>query len=101
MQDIKNFLNQINSAVRGEDVRDAILACLEVLNQASTNAYTLNGHPASFFATTADVENIQREISNIELDTYPQAGSSRGITSGGVYSYMTEIDNALGRILGE
>ena len=42
-KDVNYYIDQINAAVRGEDVRSAIIALLEMANSGASNAYTLNG----------------------------------------------------------
>ena len=95
MADISGYIQIIERAVRGEDVRDAILASLEALNTSESTAYTLNGHPASYFAKQSDMDKI------LPMDTEPRANSQRPVTSGGIYTYLTKLGTALDTISGE
>lgn len=95
MADIKGYTEAIISSVRGEDVRDAIIGALNALNSSESSAYRLNGHPASYFATQQDMERI------LPLDTEPRENSTRAVSSGGIYDYLTKIGDILDGINGE
>lgn len=95
MADIKGYTEVIISSVRGEDVRDAIIGALNTLNSSESSAYTLNGHPASYFAKQSDIERI------LPLDTTPTEFSTRPVSSGGLYDYMTKLIDIIDQINGE
>lgn len=95
MADISTYISTINTAIRGEDVRDAILECLKVLSSSESTAYTLNGHPASFFATQSDMDRI------LPMDEEPLEGSTRPVSSGGLYTYLTKLIEIIDGINGE
>lgn len=95
MADISGYLTTIERAIRGEDVRDAVLASLNILNTSDSTAYTLNGHPASYYAKQSDMDKI------LPMDTEPRANSQRPVSSGGIYDYLTKLGNALDVINGE
>lgn len=95
MADISNYLRAIEGAARGEEVRDAILGALNTLNTEGSTAYTLNGHPSSYFAKQDDMDKI------LPLDSEPVAGSTRAVSSGGLYNYMMKVMNAIDTINGE
>lgn len=52
MADISVYLQTIREAEKGEAVRDAITDALQAMNLIGGNASTLDGHPASYFATS-------------------------------------------------
>lgn len=95
MADINEDIIKIISSVRGEDVRDAIVDALNKLNSSDSTAYTLNGHPASYFATQQDMERI------LPLDTEPRENSTRAVSSGGIYDYLEKLGDILDGINGE
>lgn len=95
MADIKDYIKRIESAVRGEDVRDAIVAVLELINDGEANAFTLNGHPANYFAKQEDMDKI------LPIAQEAIAGNQRPISSGGVYDILVKILDAVAKILGE
>lgn len=90
MADISTLITKVNEAVRGEEVRDAITAALEAINSNGGTAYTLGGHPASFFAKQTDMDQI------LPYDEEPRAESNRTVSSGGIYSY---IESKIGHTL--
>ena len=93
--DISEYIDAINTAVRGEEVRDAIIAVLQLINK-NNNAYTLDGHGVSYFATKEDLDKVY------PLDTTPIEGSTRGVTSDGLYTYIWErMGGVINRLLGE
>lgn len=95
MNNIDGYISTINSAIRGEDVRDAIVGALTQINRNDSNAYTLNGHPASHFAKQSDMEQV------LPLDYYPTENSMRGVTSGGLYNMFEDVGRVIDRINGE
>lgn len=95
MADISEYIKRIEQAIRGEDVRDSIIAILEMLNDGNNNAYMLNGHPSSYFATQEDMDQI------LPLAEEAILGSQRAISSGGVYNIISKIIDALTTIMGE
>lgn len=95
MVDISSYILVIENAVRGEDVRDAIIDALDAMNHGTTTAYTLNGHDAAYFAKQSDMDSI------LPLDTEPRAGSTRAVSSGGLYNYLLNFASAIDTINGE
>lgn len=95
MVDISSYISVIENAVRGEDVRDAIIGALDAMNHGTTTAYTLNGHDASYFAKQSDMDKI------LPLDSIPTEGSQRGVSSGGLYTYLTNLITLIDSINGE
>lgn len=95
MADIKDYITRIESAIRGEDVRDAIVAVLELINNGDANSFTLNGHPASYFAKQEDLDAL------LPIAQEAIAGNQHPISSGGVYDILVKILDAIAKILGE
>lgn len=92
-EQIQYYINMINTAVRGEDVRNAIVALLELANSSGTNAYTLNGLSADKFAKQSDMDQI------LPLATEPTENGTRPVSSGGLYSYLQNLITAINIIL--
>lgn len=96
MADISNFIDTINRAVRGEEVRDAIIDAIENIANKNSSAGSLNGIDADQFVTKEDLERW-----NITpLDNQPIEGSTHGVTSGGLYTYLAATLGAgLGKLI--
>lgn len=93
---IKYYINIINTAVRGEDVRMAIVELLKLANNSQSNANTLDGHSASYFAKQSDMDQI------LPLADGLIEGSTRPVGSGDLYYYLnTNVRNELNEILQE
>lgn len=95
MADISAYIAAIERASRGEEVRDAIIAAINVINKNGNTAYELNGHPDSYFAKQSDMDKI------LPLDAEPRAGSGRAVSSGGIYNYLEKVATAIDTINGE
>ena len=99
-KDVNYYIDQINAAVRGEDVRSAIIALLEMANSGASNAYTLNGLTSDAFARQSDMEQILPLRTDPEVPAEPTEGGTRPISSGDLYTYLTEnIIEAINKIL--
>lgn len=99
-KDVNYYIDQINAAVRGEDVRSAIIALLEMANSGAANAYTLNGLTSDAFARQSDMEQILPLRTDPEVPAEPTEGGTRPISSGDLYTYLTEnIIEAINKIL--
>ena len=92
-EQIQYYINMINTAVRGEDVRTAIVELLKLANSSGTNAYTLNGLSADKFAKQSDMDQI------LPLATEPTQNGTRPVSSGGLYTYLQELVTAINIIL--
>lgn len=83
---ISEYLYKIETAIRGEDVRDGIIDALEQMSKDNNNARTLGGHPPGYFAKQADFNLL------MPLDNEPTEFSTKPLSSGGMYNYLvTEI----------
>lgn len=86
---LKDIIQRINTAVRGEDVRDAIIEAINLLKTGDGNAYSLNGHPATYFATQDDMDKI------LPMDATPTRYSQRTVSSGGIFDYLDDLCYAI------
>lgn len=98
MADISTQIQNIQEASRGEQVRDAIVAALLAVNNKGGNAYQLDNHDASYFATQADLHALQ--IAVLPMDAEPTENSTKPVTSGGLYTVLGDIAGALDAICG-
>ena len=81
-EQIQYYINIINTAVKGEDVRNAIIELLKMANGSGVNAYTLNGLSADMFAKQSDMDQI------LPLATQPTENGTKPVSSGGLYNYL-------------
>jgi len=92
--DVQYYIDQINTAVRGEDVRNAIIELLKMANQGGSNASTLHGHTWDFFAKQTDMDLVYPS------DAEPTEHSTKPVQSGTLYTYLnTNIIDAINKIL--
>lgn len=66
MADISVYLQTIREAEKGEAVRDAITDALSAMNLIGGNASTLDGHPASYFATANLFNALVGEVGEVD-----------------------------------
>ena len=66
MADISGYTRIISEAERGEGVRDAIVDALEAMNTYGGNASTLEGHPASYFATASLFSTLIGQVGEVD-----------------------------------
>lgn len=66
MADISVYTRIISEAERGEGVRDAIVDALEAMNTYGGNASTLEGHPASYFATASLFSALIGQVGEVD-----------------------------------
>ena len=98
MADISTHIQNIQEASRGEQVRDSIVAALLAINNKGGNAYQLDGHDVSYFATTEALHALQTSL--LPMDTVPTSGSTKPVTSGALYDVLGDIMDALDDING-
>jgi hypothetical protein len=75
MANIATYIAQIETAARGEAVRDSIVNALKAINDEGVgNAETLESHPASYFATRTQLNALQANLtpSASTVEIYPQ-----------------------------
>ena len=66
MADISAYLRTIREAEKGEAVRDAITGALNDMNLIGGNASTLDGHPASYFATASLFNALIGQVGEVD-----------------------------------
>lgn len=85
MANISSYLKAIETASRGEEVRDSIINALRAINDMGTgNADTLDNHDSTYFATATQLNGLIPTSKKIEI--YPQNWSSDGY-----YSFESEF----------
>lgn len=88
MADISAYIKRIESAVRGEDVRDAIIDALNAINDGG-NVLSLNGHPASYFVTKAQFDAV------FPLNETVEEQSTKGVESHGIWALIRDLGDAI------
>lgn len=84
MADITTELNAIESAARGEEVRDSIIDAFNKLNDDGIdNCLSLDGHLASYFATAENLGNL--------IPTPALVYINPGDWDNGVYSFESQF----------
>lgn len=84
MADITTELNAIERASRGEEVRDSIIDAFKKLNDDGIdNCLSLDGHPASYFATAENLNNL--------IPTSALVYINPGDWDNGVYSFESQF----------
>lgn len=99
MANISTYVNQIQSASRGEEVRDAIIKALEAINTSGSGCGSTGGglDTDALFDIFKDGKIGDADI----YDAVPKQGSKRAVESGGLYTTLGNIETLLDRINGE
>lgn len=84
MSDISGYIKQIETATRGEQVRDAIIDALKAINNGG-NVLSLNGISANKFVTRDEWDLVFPLLDSV-VDN-----SDKGVKSDGIYSKLIEI----------
>lgn len=100
MANISTYIAQIESASRGEEVRDSIINALNVLNSAIGSGGNTGGGSLDNSALF-DIFNTGKIGSADVYDAVPKQGSKRAVESGGLYTTLGNIEALLDRINGE
>jgi len=80
MANISSYLKTIETAARGEEVRDAIINALKAMNESGTsNSDLLDGHDSTYFATVTQINNLYPVSKIVEI--YPTSWTSDGFYS--------------------
>lgn len=107
MADISNQIKQLETAARGEQVRDAIIDAIEAINDQGGNANTLDGHPAEDFVTATALANAINDMATpidaINGESIPgsitaklnKTSESKNAIKDAIVSKGIEIDNDL------
>lgn len=100
MADIKNFTDTIKNATLGEEVRDAFIEILKILNRLGGSVSSLDGHEESYFATDAEMRDIIDAINKV-IDFSEEGKPSSDpkdktlLTSGCIYDAIEAVDTVL------
>ena len=107
MADISSYTRKIKNASPGEEVRDALIDVLKLLNNMGGDVSNLNGHPASYFAKYQDMQNVLIKVNEAlgssmkNDDAVPtNEGNERYevLTSGQIYKAVDAISDILEEI---
>ena len=101
MANISTYIAQIESASRGEEVRDSIINALKAINNAVELGGGGNGGGGLDTAALFDVFDSGKIGSADIYDAVPKQGSKRAVESGGLYTTLGNIETLLDRINGE
>lgn len=96
---ISTYIAQIESASRGEEVRDSIINALNAINNAAGSGTGSGGGLDT--AALFDVFDTGKIGSANIYDSTPKQGSKRAVESGGLYTLLGNIEALLDRINGE
>ena len=99
MANISTYIAQIESASRGEEVRDSIINALNAINNAVGAGSGGSGNLDT--AALFDVFDSGMIGSANVYDNTPKQGSKRAVESGGLYTLLGNIESLLDRINGE
>lgn len=92
MADINGYIRQIETATRGEQVRDAIIGALNTINSGG-NVLSLNGISANKFITKDEWDAV------FPLNTSVVDDSERGVTSDGIYEKLKQIADKVDEVI--
>ena len=92
MAEIKKFIDDIESASNGSEVRTTIIDALTSINDNCENSEKLGGQYANYYVT---VDQLKEATS---FDTEPTEDSTKAVSSGGLYKFYTEVTNLLASI---
>lgn len=94
MGDISKYIDEINLASRGDEVRTSIVNALNALNNGADNAAKLDGHPANYYITVEQFNEYTK------FDEVPTQDSTKGVRSGGLYNFLETTTSLLNLING-
>lgn len=98
MADISSYSDIVRSASPGEDVRDAFIQMLILLHTMEGSIGSLDGHPASYFATKKQLNDALNKLNKVVTDNYDQApteDSKHLLTSGVIYDAIQAVKDVL------
>ena len=92
MGNLTGDIKTIQNSRRGEDVRDAIIDALKIIN-SGTPATSLEGVKAEEFVKRADWENIfiKNNDGTYKLLDHVEAGSTKGVSSAAISELIDEL----------
>lgn len=94
MAEIQTYINLINQASKGAEVRTTIVDALNALNNGAENALKLDGKSANEFLTKEQIKEYT------DFDEEPTEGSVKAVRSGGLYDYLSKANALLDTIIG-
>lgn len=94
MADIKEEMSKLESAYKGKEIKESILSALDKVNTIERTARTLDGHGINEFLTTDELNKL------LPLDDEPTKDSTKAISSGNMYKYLTKLENSIDTING-
>lgn len=106
---LDNYIGTIQTAIKGESVRNAICNALEYMNEHGSNSVEKwNGHlPEEYILKTEVNRLFLGETLNLNgvnfapFDTEPTAGSGKAVESGQLYNIFNALSQILDDINGE
>lgn len=101
MANISTYIAQIESASRGEEVRDSIINALKAINTAVELGGGGSGGGSLDTAALFDIFESGQIGSADIYDAVPKQASKRAVESGGLYTTLGNIETLLDRINGE
>lgn len=100
MANIATYIAQIQTAARGEEVRDSIVNALNRINN-DVESVVPGGSGNLDTAALFDIFDTGKIGSADVYDSVPKQGSKRAVESGGLYTVLGNIETLLDRINGE
>lgn len=101
MAAIETYLVQIESASRGEEVRDSIVNALRAMNTSLEAGGGGSGGTGLDTQALFNIFNTGKIGTADVYDSVPTANSKRAVESGGLYILLGDIEAVLDRINGE
>lgn len=92
MANIDSSISIIRNARRGEEVRDAIINAMNLMNQEN---HSLTVYEVQSYISQGNIFGFQL------FEDAPTANSLRAVTSRGLFNILTQIETVLDRINGE
>lgn len=100
MANISTYIAQIESASRGEEVRDSIINALNAINNAVGSGGGGSGGTIDN-SMLLDVFDTGKIGTADIYDSVPVQNSKRAVESGGLYTLLGNIESVLNTINGE
>lgn len=97
MADISSYVRDIELAVRGEEVRDAIINALNAINEAALGVFDDEPTENSLNAVTSHgiKTALDEKQDALTFDDEPVEDSDNPVRSGGLYTALSNIQEAL------
>lgn len=93
MPNFSSYIDELQAASRGSQVRNTIINALKALNDDSRgNALSLSGHTVDEFVLKNDF------FTNVYFDDTPVVNSNKAVTSDGLFKKLHSINGSLDRL---